>query len=393
MRIGFFTDTYTPQINGVVTSIRLFKTRPRGTRPRGLRVRPHTRTRRKTPTTPSASARCPSSSSPRCAWPRPSRSRPCDSLDEIELDVVHAHDPFAIGLFGLRSPGATRSRTCTPTTRSTPSTCTTSGRRASPRSSPSGSRASTASACDSIVAPSTKVEDYLRDWGVKAPDRDHRDRCRRREVRGGRRGRASLRCASGCSSSPKTGLPCSWGGSAGRRTSRRSIRALWHCRCPDAQARHLRRRTAPRGARGPGRRAVPQEPRRLRRLPRGQGHRRRVPSRAHLRVRLDHRDAGARHRRSDGRRSAGRRRERQGGRGLRGRRRQRAGRPRAPGGSRPRVRRAARRRAAPARVLARLRPRALASSRSHAKPRSSSVTTCATSRCTSRTRSCLASRA
>ena len=25
MRIGFFTDTYTPQINGVVTSIRLFK--------------------------------------------------------------------------------------------------------------------------------------------------------------------------------------------------------------------------------------------------------------------------------------------------------------------------------------------------------------------------------
>ena len=90
-------------------------------------------------------------------------------VDDIELDVVHSHDPFSIGLFGLsvarrhRIPYVHTYHTLYPEyvhyvweTRLTKKLAERLSRDFCQR-------------CTSIVAPSTKVERYLRDWGVKVP--------------------------------------------------------------------------------------------------------------------------------------------------------------------------------------------------------------------------------
>lgn len=168
MRIGFFTDTYTPQINGVVTSIRLFKT--------ALEARGHdVFVFAPTPDTPEDAddtvrfRSLPFVFQPEMRVAAPVSLEALRLLDEVELDVVHAHDPFAIGLFGLRVarrhkiPYVHTYHTLYPEyvhyvweTRLT--------KRLAERLS-----REYCDACDSIVAPSSKVEDYLREWGVKGP--------------------------------------------------------------------------------------------------------------------------------------------------------------------------------------------------------------------------------
>lgn len=168
MRIGFFTDTYTPQINGVVTSIRLFKT--------ALEARGHeVFVFAPTPDTPDDERdtvrfrSLPFVFQPEMRVAAPISLEALRLLDSVDLDVVHAHDPFAIGLFGLRVarrhkiPYVHTYHTLYPEyvhyvweTRLT--------KRLAERLS-----REYCDACDSIVAPSSKVEDYLREWGVKGP--------------------------------------------------------------------------------------------------------------------------------------------------------------------------------------------------------------------------------
>lgn len=166
MRIGFFTDTYTPQINGVVTSITLFKT--------ALEARGHeVFVFAPTPETPEDAddtvrfRSLPFVFQPEMRMAAPVSLEALRLLDEVDLDVVHAHDPFAIGLFGLRVarrhkiPYVHTYHTLYPEyvhyvweTRLT--------KRLAERLS-----REYCDACDSIIAPSSKVEDYLREWGVK----------------------------------------------------------------------------------------------------------------------------------------------------------------------------------------------------------------------------------
>jgi 1,2-diacylglycerol 3-alpha-glucosyltransferase len=168
MRIGFFTDTYTPQINGVVTSIRLFK--------HALEERGHdVFVFAPTPDTPEDAddtvrfRSMPFVFQPEMRVAAPVSLEALRLLDEVELDVVHAHDPFAIGLFGLqvarrhKIPYVHTYHTLYPEyvhyvweTRLT--------KRVAERLS-----REYCEACDSIVAPSSKIEDYLREWGVKRP--------------------------------------------------------------------------------------------------------------------------------------------------------------------------------------------------------------------------------
>lgn len=168
MRIGFFTDTYTPQINGVVTSIRLFK---RALEQRGHEVYvfapdpDHHEDGEVTirfPSMPFLFQR-----EMRLAFPLSIEA--LRVLDKVNFDIVHSHDPFSIGLFGLnlarrhRIPYVHTYHTLYPEyvhyvweTRLT--------RKLAERLS-----REFCDACDTIIAPSTKVERYLRDWGVTRP--------------------------------------------------------------------------------------------------------------------------------------------------------------------------------------------------------------------------------
>jgi len=168
MRIGFFTDTYTPQINGVVTSICLFKA--------ALEARGH-EVYVFAPTPENASdddhvfrfRSMPFVFQPEMRLASPLSIEALRVLDDLDLDVVHSHDPFSVGLFGLtvarrhRIPYVHTYHTLYPEyvhyvweTRLTKKLAERLSRDFCQR-------------CTSIVAPSTKVERYLRDWGVKVP--------------------------------------------------------------------------------------------------------------------------------------------------------------------------------------------------------------------------------
>jgi 1,2-diacylglycerol 3-alpha-glucosyltransferase len=168
MRIGFFTDTYTPQINGVVTSISLFR--------RALMERDHeVYVFAPTPDHPdddSRTVRFPSLPfvfQPEMRLASPFSIEALRVLDKVDLDIVHSHDPFAIGLFGLnvarrhKIPYVHTYHTMYPEyvhyvweTRLT--------KRLAERLS-----REFCEQCSSIIAPSTKVERYLRNWGVTVP--------------------------------------------------------------------------------------------------------------------------------------------------------------------------------------------------------------------------------
>ncbi len=168
MRIGYFTDTYTPQINGVVTSMRLFK--------RALEARGHELyvfapqpehhddgdMTVRFPSVPFVFQR-------EMRMAAPLSISALRTLDTIGLDVIHSHDPFSIGLFGL-SYARRRKITHVHTyhtlypeyvhyiweTKITKQLA----RRLSREF---------CNACDSIVAPSTKIQLCLTEWGVNVP--------------------------------------------------------------------------------------------------------------------------------------------------------------------------------------------------------------------------------
>lgn len=232
MRIGFFTDTYTPQINGVVTSIRLFK---RALEQRGHQVyvfAPHPEHH----DDGHGTVRFRSVAfalQPEMRLAAPVSMEALRLLDAVDLDIVHSHDPFAIGLFGLqvarrhRIPYVHTYHTLYPEyvhyvweTRLTKRLAERLSRVFCQR-------------CDSIVAPSTKIERYLRGWGVTVPmevlatgididtysasDDEHIARLRRR-LRLDDDDRVML-----------------FVGRLGREKNvEMLVRALWHCRHPGA---------------------------------------------------------------------------------------------------------------------------------------------------------------
>lgn len=168
MRIGFFTDTYTPQINGVVTSIRLFK---RALEARGHEVYvfapdpEHHEDGEVTVRFPSL----PFAFQPEMRLASPFSMEALRVLDAVDFDVIHSHDPFSIGLFGHRVarrhsiPYVHTYHTLYPEyvhyvweTRLTKSLA----RRLSREF---------CEACNTIIAPSTKIEEFLREWGVTVP--------------------------------------------------------------------------------------------------------------------------------------------------------------------------------------------------------------------------------
>ena len=233
MRIGFFTDTYTPQINGVVTSILLFK--------HALEARGHeVFVFAPTPVTPEDADNTvrfrsmPFVFQPEMRVAAPISLEALRRLDEIELDVVHAHDPFAIGLFGLqvarrhKIPYVHTYHTLYPEyvhyvweTRLTKKLAERLSREY-------------CDVCDSIIAPSSKVEDYLRDWGVKGPIEilatgvDIAKYSVLDEER-----MAALRTRLHLKPDDRIAL---FMGRLGREKNVEAlIRALWHCRCPGAK--------------------------------------------------------------------------------------------------------------------------------------------------------------
>jgi 1,2-diacylglycerol 3-alpha-glucosyltransferase len=168
MRIGFFTDTYTPQINGVVSSIRLFADalerlghevyifaptpRQPGDGPRVVRI----------PSVPFAFQ-------PEMRLASIYSAQAYRLARQANLDVIHSHDPFAIGLFGLavakrfRLPYVHTYHTLYPEyvhyvweTRFTRAMAERLSREFCDQ-------------CDLVLAPSTKIEKALDEWGVTAP--------------------------------------------------------------------------------------------------------------------------------------------------------------------------------------------------------------------------------
>jgi glycosyltransferase involved in cell wall biosynthesis len=233
MRIGFFTDTYTPQINGVVTSIRLFK---KALEDRGHEVFVFA----PTPDTDEDAddtvrfRSVPFVFQPEMRVAAPVSLEALRLLDEVDLDVVHAHDPFAIGLFGLRVarrhkiPYVHTYHTLYPEyvhyvweTRLT--------KRLAERLS-----REYCDACDSIIAPSTKVEDYLREWGVKgtieilATGVDVAKYATVDEARiSALRDRLKLK--------PDDRVALFMGRLGREKNVEALIRAFWHCRCTNAK--------------------------------------------------------------------------------------------------------------------------------------------------------------
>lgn len=168
MRIGFFTDTYTPQINGVVTSICLFKEEleRRGHKVHIFAPGPD---RDDDGDDVSRFRSVPFVFQPEMRLASPISIEALRVLDDLDLDVIHSHDPFSIGLFGLsvarrhRIPYVHTYHTLYPEyvhyvweTRLTKKFAERLSRDFCQR-------------CTSIVAPSTKVERYLREWGVTVP--------------------------------------------------------------------------------------------------------------------------------------------------------------------------------------------------------------------------------
>ena len=233
MRIGFFTDTYTPQINGVVTSILLFK--------HALEARGHevfvfapTPDHDDDDDETVRFRSVPFVFQPEMRVAAPVSLEALRLLDEIELDVVHAHDPFAIGLFGLRVarrhkiPYVHTYHTLYPEyvhyvweTRLT--------KRLAERLS-----REYCDACDSIIAPSTKVEDYLRDWGVKGTieilatgvDVDKYSTIDEERI-SALRERLRLK--------PEDRVALFMGRLGREKNVEALIRAFWHCRCTNAK--------------------------------------------------------------------------------------------------------------------------------------------------------------
>ncbi|HET6350770.1 MAG TPA: glycosyltransferase family 4 protein [Coriobacteriia bacterium] len=168
MRIAFFTDTYTPQINGVVTSIRLFRD--------ALEARGHeVHVFAPNPVQDDDEAgilrfhSLPFPLQPEMRVASPVSVRALNKVVKSDFDIIHSHDPFAIGLFGLtmarreRIPYVHTYHTLYPEyvhyvwdARWTKKMAETLSREF-------------CDACDGIFAPSTKISRHLAEWGVTSP--------------------------------------------------------------------------------------------------------------------------------------------------------------------------------------------------------------------------------
>ncbi len=101
MRVGFFTDTYTPQINGVVTSIRLFKEHLERLGHEVYVFAPGPD--HEVDTAEIVRFRSvPFKFQPEMRFAAPYSVEAARVVDSVGLDIVHSHDPFSIGLFGIR---------------------------------------------------------------------------------------------------------------------------------------------------------------------------------------------------------------------------------------------------------------------------------------------------
>lgn len=168
MRIGFFTDTYTPQINGVVTSIKLFTD---ALERMGHEVYIFAPTPRQ-PTDGPRIVRIPSIPfvfQPEMRVASIYSQQAYSLVRKADLDIIHSHDPFAIGLFGLavakrfRLPYVHTYHTLYPEyvhyiweTQFTRAMAERLSREFCDQ-------------CDLVLAPSTKIERALSHWGVTAP--------------------------------------------------------------------------------------------------------------------------------------------------------------------------------------------------------------------------------
>jgi glycosyltransferase involved in cell wall biosynthesis len=168
MRIGFFTDTYTPQINGVVTSIKLFTD---ALERQGHEVYIFAPTPRQ-PADGSRVVRIPSvpfAFQPEMRLASIYSQHAYALARRANLDIIHSHDPFAIALFGLavakrfRLPYVHTYHTLYPEyvhyvweTRFTRAMAKRLSREFCDQ-------------CDLVLAPSTKIEKALAGWGVTAP--------------------------------------------------------------------------------------------------------------------------------------------------------------------------------------------------------------------------------
>lgn len=169
MRIGFFTDTYTPQINGVVTSIRLFT---RALEAQGHAVYIFAPTPRQPGDGPHV-IRIPSvpfAFQPEMRLASLYSAHADRLVRRANLDIIHSHDPFAIGgLYAMavakryRLPYVHTYHTLYPEyvhyiweTRFTRAMAERLSREFCDQ-------------CDLVLAPSTKIEKALHKWGVTAP--------------------------------------------------------------------------------------------------------------------------------------------------------------------------------------------------------------------------------
>jgi 1,2-diacylglycerol 3-alpha-glucosyltransferase len=168
MRIGFFSDTYTPQINGVVSSIRLFAD---ALERQGHEVYIFAPTPRQ-PTDGPRVIRIPSvpfALQPEMRLASLYSQHAYRLARRANLDIIHSHDPFAVGLFGLavakrfRLPYVHTYHTLYPEyvhyvweTRFTRAMAERLSREFCDQ-------------CDLVLAPSTKIERALAAWGVTAP--------------------------------------------------------------------------------------------------------------------------------------------------------------------------------------------------------------------------------
>jgi 1,2-diacylglycerol 3-alpha-glucosyltransferase len=168
MRIGFFTDTYTPQINGVVTSITLFAKALERLGHTVYIFAPTPRQRDdgqhiiRIPSVPFAFQ-------PEMRLASLYSAHADRLVRRANLDIIHSHDPFAIGLYGLavakryRLPYVHTYHTLYPEyvhyiweTRFTRAMAERLSREFCDQ-------------CDLVLAPSTKIERALHRWGVTSP--------------------------------------------------------------------------------------------------------------------------------------------------------------------------------------------------------------------------------
>jgi 1,2-diacylglycerol 3-alpha-glucosyltransferase len=168
LRIGFFTDTYTPQINGVVTSISLFASELER---QGHAVYVFAPTPRQ-PKDGAHVVRLPSVPfvfQPEMRLAAAYDARAHTQVKRANLDIIHSHDPFAVGVFGLamakrfRLPYVHTYHTLYPEyVHYIWDTWLT--RELAERMSRDFSNQ-----CDTVIAPSTKIREALLEWGTRKP--------------------------------------------------------------------------------------------------------------------------------------------------------------------------------------------------------------------------------